>query len=135
MTINVIPKKRTYPVEHFRWPRSFQSETIASDHASASCYRVIKDIHIFAVVKPELKFSDVQRKILGRNLLECTYQSTFEDTPKALDCLSVNRTDNILAERMVDARMLRELLVQMLVADPFIGANLGIYAFDKTPPN
>ena len=39
-----------------RWPLSFPSETVASDHVSAACYRRTEDIDVLAIVIPELKF-------------------------------------------------------------------------------
>ena len=43
------------------WRRSQIAETVASDHVSAACYCGSKNIDVFAVVVPELKFRDVER--------------------------------------------------------------------------
>lgn len=87
----------------------------------ASINRGSENVGVVAVVIPELKFSDIQRQIFLADLVEGADHSALNQRPEALNRLSVHRADDILAARMVDCRV-RELLVQVLVADPLIRA-------------
>jgi hypothetical protein len=44
----------------FRWQRSHIAEPVASDRASAACYRRPENIGVVAVVVAEFEFSNVQ---------------------------------------------------------------------------
>lgn len=80
-----------------------------------------KNVGVKAVIVAELKFRDVQRHVLGADLVERADNASLEDAPKALNRLSVNRADNILMFCVVNRRM-RIRLVETLVADPLVGA-------------
>jgi hypothetical protein len=43
----------------FRWHRSQIAETDANDHASAACYRSLKDSRIVAMIVAEFEFRNV----------------------------------------------------------------------------
>ena len=105
-----------------RWRRFRLTETDASDHASAACDRRRKHIGIVAVVIPELKFSDVQRQILGTDLVESANNPAFEDRPKAFNRIRVHRADNIFVVRVSDDLVTVAVdLAQAVIADPLIG--------------
>jgi hypothetical protein len=86
------------------------------------CNGCPENISIHSVVIPELKFRDVQRHILFANLVERADDAAFEDAPETLNRLGVNGTHNVLALVVVDGRVLWKILIQVLVANPLIGA-------------
>ena len=103
--------------------------------ALETLYRFRKDVVIRPVIIPELELRDVQREILGADLMESPDHSALNQAPKALNRIGMNGTDNILASGMVNGDM-REILGEMLIAHPFIGAeqaNLGRNAFMNEP--
>jgi hypothetical protein len=55
-----------------------------------------ENIRIGAVVVAELKLRDVERQIFGADFVERANHATFEDRPKALNRVRVNRADNVL---------------------------------------
>src|SRR5208282_632074 len=89
--------------------------------ASASAYRRAEDVGIEAIVVAELKFRNVERHIFGAHFVESADHAAFEDRPEALDCLSVDCANHVLAFGMVNRRV-RIFLVEFPVALPLIGA-------------
>lgn len=71
----------------------------------ASLNRRCENVIIEAVVIAELKFRDVQRHVLGADLVERANDTALEDRPKAFNRLRVDRADNILMFGMVNSRM------------------------------
>ncbi len=88
-----------------RWHRSQLAETDASDHASAACYRCPEHVGIEAVVIAELKFSDIQRHVLGAHLVERADHAALEQRPETFNRVRVNRTDHVLFFAMVNHRV------------------------------
>ena len=64
--------------------------------------RHAEDVIVLAVVVPELELRDVQRQILGADLVERADDPALEDRPEAFNRVRVDRTDNILAGRVID---------------------------------
>lgn len=64
-----------------------------------------KNVCVESVVISELKFSHVQRQILGTHLVERSDDTTLEDAPKALNRLRVHRADNVLPLGVIDGRV------------------------------
>jgi hypothetical protein len=91
-----MPIKMGTPIAAVCWPLSSLAETVTSDHASAACYRRIKNIRIHAVVVAELKLRDVQRQIFGADFVERPHNATLEDAPETFNRIGVNSTNNIL---------------------------------------
>lgn len=113
------------------WPFSALPEAPASLRASAPCYCRTKNIFIVAVVVPELKFRDVQRQIFRADFVECDDDPTLDDRPEALNRLGVDSADNVFTLGVVNDPV-RELFVEVLIANPFVGAdeaNVGRNAF------
>src|SRR5665213_2239473 len=98
-------------------------------HRSASSNRFPKNVRVHAVVVAELKFGDVQGKIFGRNLVEGADNAPLQDRPEAFDGLSVNRPTDILPSGVVNSLM-REMPIQMLIADPFVRAEQADFGRD-----
>ena len=80
-----------------------------------------EDVRIKAVVVAELEFRDVQRHVLLADLVERADNAALEDRPEALNRLSVDCADNVLALGMVNGAM-REFFPEMMIANPLIGA-------------
>src|SRR5580692_2628346 len=80
----------------FRWPRFRLAETDASDLVSAACYRLLEHVGVHAVIIADLKLRDVERHIFGAHLMERANHAPFEDAPKALNRVRVNRANKVL---------------------------------------
>jgi hypothetical protein len=76
-----------------------------SSGVSAPCYRGLEDIGVISIVVPELKFRDVQRHVLGTDLMERADDAPLENAPEALNRLSMDRTDDVLMFGMVNGRV------------------------------
>jgi len=72
---------------------------------SNSLYRLAEDVRVLSVVVAELKLRDVQRQVLGADLVEGADHAALEDRPEALDGVGVDRADDIFALAVVDDRM------------------------------
>jgi hypothetical protein len=70
--------------------------------ALASPDRLAKDIRVFSVIVAELELGDVQRQVLGTDLMKRTDDTALEDRPETLDGLGMDRTDDVLAFSVVD---------------------------------
>jgi hypothetical protein len=80
-----------------------------------------KYIGVLSVVISELEFRDVQMQIFLADLVVGPHNAALQDRPKALDCVRVDRADDMLANAVVNDAM-RETIVQPIVARPSIGA-------------
>ncbi len=98
------------------WSLSSLAETVTSDHASAACYRGIKNIRVHTVVVAELKFRDVKRQILFADLVERANHAAFKDRPETFNRVCVHRADNVLAHLMMHflARVLPQAVVNAM---------------------
>jgi hypothetical protein len=85
-----------------------------------TAYSRSKNICVLAVVVAELKFRDIQWKVLFADVVEGADNAAFEDAPKALNRVRVDRANDVIAARMVDSNVLRKFFVQVLVANPLI---------------
>src|SRR6187401_1926412 len=85
------------------WDRPRAPEAVASSCASASCYGSAEDIGVVAVVVAKLEFRDVQRHVLGADLMEAADDPALEDRPEAFNCLRMHRADNVLLGAVHDA--------------------------------
>src|ERR1700730_13957835 len=87
--------------------------------ASADCRS--EDVRILTIVVAELKLRNVQRHVFGAHFVERAHHAALEDRPEAFDCLSVNRTNNVLTVGLIDDGV-RIFLIEFYVAEPLIGA-------------
>jgi hypothetical protein len=99
------------------WPKT----PIASSSHLASANRRSENISIFSVVIPELKLGDIERHVLAANFVEAADDAALDDRPKAFDCLSMDRANNILLFGVVDDGVWI-FFAKMLVTDPLIRA-------------
>jgi hypothetical protein len=119
----IIPKAQKAQVApaFFRWRRLSLAETVASDRASAACYRRSENIDVLTVVVPELKFRDVQRQIFATDLVIGADNAALEDAPEAFNRVGVDRTDNVIAAALADD-MMRKVTTKKPIAGMFIRA-------------
>jgi hypothetical protein len=89
--------------------------------ALASRNRRSEDVRILAIVVSELKLRNVERHVFAADPVERADNATLEDRPEALNRVGVNCADNIFVRGVIDDFVLRENLIEMLVADPMIG--------------
>jgi hypothetical protein len=89
--------------------------------ALASLDRSPEYIRVLPIIIAELELGDIQRHIFPAHFVECADHAAFEDRPKALDGLSMNCADDILASCMVNSRVWI-ILVERVVAGILIGA-------------
>jgi len=61
-----------------------------------------EDVRVGAVVIAELKLRDVKRKIFGADLVERANNAAFENRPKTLNRIRMDRADNILMPMVVN---------------------------------
>jgi hypothetical protein len=83
-------------------PRGLLAPTIHIFYSLASAEHRAEDVRVCAVIIAELKLRDIQRQILGTDLMECANNATFEDRPKAFNRVGVNSADHVLIAMMVN---------------------------------
>ena len=86
--------------------------------ASPDC--LAEDVLVLAVVVPELELGDVERHVLGADLVERADNATFEDRPEALNRVGVDRADDVLALGVIDD-LVRILGVEAAITYPLVG--------------
>src|SRR6202521_80530 len=67
-----------------------------------SSYRRPEDVRIVPVVVAELKLRNVQRHVLGADLVERADHAALKDAPKAFNRVGVDRADYILVIGVAD---------------------------------
>ncbi len=80
-----------------------------------------ENVRIAPVVIPELEFRDVQREILGADLVERADHAALQDRPEALNGLSVDRAHDVLAFGVVNG-FVGIGLIQPAIAAPLVSA-------------
>lgn len=90
-------------------------------NASCALNRHSENVVVKAVIIAELKFSDIEVKVLFADIMEGADDAPLEDAPEALNRDGVNRANHILPMGMIDSDV-RESLFQIPVARPLIGA-------------
>ena len=73
------------------------AEASASSDASASCYGFTEDVRVLAMVIAELKFSEVQRKILLRNMVKASHDAALQQAPERFNIIGMNLAANVFA--------------------------------------
>jgi hypothetical protein len=94
------------------WDGAVESLVCGSDAMIlAPLDRRSENIRILTVIVSELELGDIQRHILAAHFVKRADHAALENRPEALDGLSVDRADNVLASRMVNGSV-REILVE-----------------------
>jgi hypothetical protein len=86
-----------------------------------SCNCRAEDIGIVPIVVAELKLRDVQRQVFLADLVIAADDAALNQRPKTLDCIGVNRADNVLARLVVNDAVI-VAVVQAVVAGIVIRA-------------
>ena len=82
----------------------YEAEAHASNcRASETCYCEPKNVGVLAVVITELRFSDVQRQVLGRHLVIAANDGPLKQAPEALNRVRVDSAANVLLGAMLNA--------------------------------
>ncbi len=55
-----------------------------------------ENVRVHAVIVAELKLRDVQRQIFAADFMEASDDPTFENRPKAFNCIGMDRADDVL---------------------------------------
>jgi len=106
---------------HPIWPLVSENVSAAPGiDASAPCYSSTENVRVLPIVVTELKLGNVKRHVLGADLVECADNAALNQRPKAIDCLSMNRTDNVLVLVMINSRV-REFPEIVAIAGPRVG--------------
>jgi hypothetical protein len=79
--------------------------------------RLSEDVVVLAVVVTELELSDVQRQILAADLMERADHAALHQRPEAFNGLGVDRTDNVLVDRVVN-ELMRVVGIELVVTAP-----------------
>src|SRR5713226_3059948 len=87
------------------WPLSPSSETVTSDRVSAASKRNLEDFKVVPIAVAELEFRDIERQVLGADLVERAGNASLEDGPEPFNRVRVHGADNVLATFMVYALM------------------------------
>jgi hypothetical protein len=74
-----------------------------------------EDVGVQSVVVPELELRDVQRKILVTDLVEVAHNAALDERPETLDCVRMNRADDMLTFGVIDG-LVREPMLQSVIA-------------------
>src|SRR6202050_1770501 len=83
----------------------------------ASANRRVENVLVLPIVIAELKLRDIERHILGADLVERADNAALEDAPKAFNRVRVDRADNILVPVVVNSGM-AIVVTQTRVAGP-----------------
>src|SRR6516164_3588757 len=79
-----------------------------------SADRRTEDVCIFPVVVAERELRDIERQILAADLVERSHDAALQKRPEALDCVGVNRADNVASSAVADSGV-RELLSDLAI--------------------
>jgi hypothetical protein len=99
------PIKATHPII---FQRSFTENAPVFSRAfcaSAKCYGVLENLGVLPVVVAPLEFGDVERQILGTDMVEATHNAALQERPEAVDRLGMDQPTDILATAMLDGLM------------------------------
>lgn len=88
--------------------------------ASATCYSRAENVRVLPIVVTKFKLSNVQRHILGADLVERADNTALQDRPETFNRVRVHRTDNVLMPVVIDGRV-REFVEVVAVAGPRVG--------------
>lgn len=85
----------------------------------ASLNRRFENVWIIAVIIPELKLGNIEWHVFGADFVESANNATLKDTPKSLDGVGVNGTDDILPAMVIDG--LARVFSQPVIDAAFVG--------------
>lgn len=80
-----------------------------------------ENVGVVPIVVPELKLGNVKRQIFAADFVIAAHDAALQDRPEALDCVGMDRTDDMLTNAVVDFPV-RVSVVQSVVSRVGIGA-------------
>src|ERR1700728_3254522 len=95
----MIPKHNAF------WSASCPEADTSFLPASETCYGGPENIRVMAVVIPELCFRDVERQVLGANLVEAANNGPLKQGPEALNRVCMDGAHDVLLGGMLDVAM------------------------------
>ena len=98
------------------------AEAAASVATSASCKDCLEDVRIVAIVVAELKLGQIQRQVGFADVVIGADDSAFEQAPKRFQIVRMDLATHIFMRLVIDMLM-RECLMELLIASRFIGRN------------
>lgn len=107
------------------------SPHISSENAvpvafSASCYHIIEDVGILAVIVPVRKLGQIQRQISLAHIVERAHDAPLEQTPEAIQVRGMDIPAHVFPRDMVDGFMLwKSTPSKVSIAARFIGGDKG----------
>jgi hypothetical protein len=98
----------------------FLAEDASASHgsygASAMRYGRAEYIRVIAIVVTPFELSNIQRQIFAADFVEAAHDAAFQERPKAVDSLSVDRAVDVLASVMPNGAMFLQLVSGMFVS-------------------
>ena len=79
-----------------------------------------EDVRIFPIVISERKLCDVQREILAADLVERAHDAALQERPETLNCVCMDRTDNVASGAVTDSGV-REFLPELAIGRIVVG--------------
>jgi hypothetical protein len=133
MTLASQIESRVVPasVPGHRW---HTAEAASSAASSASCYKLVEHIRIFAVIESERELRKVKRQIFLRYFVIAAHNPALQQTPEILDVVGMDVSAYIFARLMLDGFVRVEVL-EINIPATFIGRDqvhfLGYGFLDK----
>lgn len=90
--------------------------------ASACCYGSAEDVGVLPIVVTPLEFRDVERQILGADVVEAAHDAALQQRPEAINGLRVDDAAHIFAATVANG-LVRVIGGQANVAAMFIGGD------------
>ncbi len=81
--------------------------------ASLDC--LAENVGVQSIVISELEFYDIERQVFVTDLVEIAHNTALDQRPEALDCVRMNRADDMLTNVVVNGLM-REPILQSVIA-------------------
>src|SRR6266446_4455806 len=88
---------------------------------STSRNRRSEDVRVLAIIVAELELGNIERKILFADFVEGADATALNQRPETFNRVGVDRADHVIAPGVINDDV-RIFLVEMLVADPLVGA-------------
>ena len=106
------------PYQFSDWSRN--AEAVASAASSASCYRLMEDVWILAVVESENEFVQIQGQIFRGDVMVVAHNAALEKRPERLNRVGMHDASNVLFRFVIDGFVIVAEIFQVHVALVFV---------------
>jgi hypothetical protein len=96
------------------------AEAPASSDASAPSYGAPKDVSVLAIVETELKFIQIQRQVLLRDMMVRPDYPALQQAPERIQVLGMHFAAHVLASGVLDGIVRESEHVQVVITLPFV---------------